>query len=483
MKALKDFSVESDVHESIVPADVRETPINEVFVTTLDNQIGKPVPFRIWSLSPLGVDLLACEFHILQKGSTLRLEFKYGSQQSTISGIVAGITEDRDQTFYHVKFIQSSKGKIESVERRASTRWICSEDFYPTAMALNPVKFNELTYFKIRDISKEGLKLHTSIRNKYILNGMVFDCLVSFPMVAQVKMKLTIKHIRIELVQGKEILSIGAIYDNSDRLLNDAIARYLIQFSSAENPTVLKNEGFKVREFSNSVHFSYVKTKEEYEQVLSLRFEAYKLAGKTKPETTSRDMGDEFDSRSRIVIGKYKGKVVSSARLIFNRLEDKMEQEKFVKWPTELPRRDEMVEIMRVCTDPEFRRGDLLMSMFKFMAVTVAQSKRPWIVICATDNMLPLYKKIGFNEIGLSYNHPGLGGLKHNILLANFVDGMEGKTVGPVAWNLVWSEVNQYLEQYGILTPHPMTTIRLSIYRALGPFVELMYRFKTRIRS
>ena len=117
----------------------------------------------------------------------------------------------------------------------------------------------------------------------------------------------------------------------------------------------------------------------------------------------------------------------------------------------------------------------MLVSLYRFIAVTVAQSKKKWIIICATDDLIPLYRKIGFRDVGLTYEHTQLNGLKHSVMLANVPDAMEGKTVGPIVWNIVWSDVTSYLEQYGILEPDPLTGIRLAIYRLLRPLARLSY--------
>lgn len=471
------------VHGSISPAEVRPGDHVSARLISIDPSFKYEREMRVWRISPLGVELLCENDKVLPKGLAIDLSLQIANQKTLLSGlIVDDVTESKNQHFVHVRLVPRIKERIESIDRRTSNRWICSDEFYPTAVASNPASFNDFIYFQIRDISSGGLRLHTSLRNKFIVSGMVFDCIVNFPMVSQIKMRLEVKTVRVELLNGKEVLVLGSTYDQSDRHTVETVGQYLMQFGAVSSLEELRVNGLNVERVSEAVQMSYVRTKEEYDKVLELRYAAYREAGKIKDGAKAQDMADGFDSRARIVIGKYKGEIVCSARLIFNQFEETMEQERFVKWPSDLPRRDEMVEIMRACTRPDFRRSDLLISMFKFIAVTVAQSRRKWIIICATDDMKPLYSRIGFHEVGLSYEHSGLNNLKHNVMLANVPDAMEGKTVDAFTWNIVWSDVSSYLQDYGILQPDPVTGIRLMLYRFVRPLAFLLYNFKKSVK-
>lgn len=474
----------SSIHGGIVPAEIRD---GDPVFARLVSLAGDPAfnrEFRVWRMSPLGVELLVEDAHSVPKGTSLDLELKVGTQKSILCGLVVDdLVSENNVHLLHIRLISKPATRADNIERRNSDRWMCSDQFFPTAVASNPAKFNDFIYFKVRDLSNGGMKLHTSLRNKFVMPGMTFDCIVNFPMVTQIKMKITIKNLRIEMDGTREVLALGVTYNPGDRDVQNAVGQYLMQFGSVDSLNELVNSGVYVSNVSEAVQFSYVRTKEDYDRVLALRFLAYKDAGKIKEGATEQDMADEFDARARIVMGTYKGEVVCSARLIFNQFDDKMEQERFVRWPTNLPRRDEMVEIMRACTRPDFRGSDLLISMFKFIAIAVAQSKRKWIVICATKNMAPLYRRIGFHDVGLSYEHQGLNGLPHDILIANVPDAMMGKTVGPLEWNIIWSGVSAYLQQYDLLDLDPATNLRLGVYRLLAPVASLARFFYERKKT
>jgi predicted GNAT family N-acyltransferase len=176
------------------------------------------------------------------------------------------------------------------------------------------------------------------------------------------------------------------------------------------------------------------------------------------------------------VIGKFNGRVIASCRLAFSSYDDQMEQEQYVSWPSNLPRRDECVEMMRLCTDPDFRGSDIIVAMFQFMALAIVQSKRRWVVICATEDMLKFYQKIGFVLTNLSYPHKKLNGKIHYIMYADVARGMVGFGMGPIFWNIIWRDVCEYMIDFQLLVPDPLANMRVALYRMLSPIANFLAR-------
>jgi hypothetical protein len=168
-------------------------------------------------------------------------------------------------------------------------------------------------------------------------------------------------------------------------------------------------------------------------------------------------------------MGVYRGKVIASTRLIYNEVDHTMEHEQFVKFPLDFPRKDEICEITRVCTHPDFRGSDILMGLFRFVAVTVIQSGRKYILGCATDELLTLYKKIGFNITDLTYNHKQLNDIRHTIFIGDVARGLSGIGVNPLVWNVVWADVAQYISDMSLVEYDSMANIRMGLMRLLRP--------------
>jgi hypothetical protein len=77
---------------------------------------------------------------------------------------------------------------------------------------------------------------------------------------------------------------------------------------------------------------------------------------------------------------------------MYHEPDDKFEHERFTTLPSDLDR-DRTIEITRICTHPDFRRGDLLMTMMQVAVLRVIESGR-WIVLgSATEKLVPVYDR------------------------------------------------------------------------------------------
>jgi predicted GNAT family N-acyltransferase len=235
----------------------------------------------------------------------------------------------------------------------------------------------------------------------------------------------------------------------------------------------------RVSQISHGIEYKYVRTREEYNQVLELRRLAYGSVGKLTSDTA---VADKFDTRSRIIIGVYKGAVVASTRLIFNEIEDKMEHEQFVTFDSRVPSKDQICEITRVCTHPDFRGADLLIGLVKFVSLTVAQSGRRYVLGCATDTLLPMYTKMGFRSLNIKYSHEALNNIQHTIFMCDITEVAVGKGINPIAWNILWADVVEYISQNQIMRFDPASNVRIGIYNFFKPIAKLLLAISTNRR-
>ncbi len=468
------------LHGPFTPEEVRKGEQISAVVRSRDSKYPFSGEMQVWKMSPLGVELkVNSEKEMLPKGLPVDLELTIGTQSMTIKGLVVDYVCPRvNENRIGIRMVQASSGdEYKGGERRKKRRWLCAPQFLPTGIAPNPAKFNDFIYFRICDVSATGFQLLTSLRNKFIVVGMRIDCMISFPMVAQLHTILKVENVRIIMDQGVEQLAVGVTIEELTPELRETIGQYLMQFGLGTTPREIYESGLETPRVSKAVDYTFVKTEEEFQKALELRRLSYLHEGKISLQTNASDLTDIYDTRSRIVIGRYQGKIVCTARLTFNEIDERMEQEEFMEWSTDLPRRDKVVEIMRACTHPEFRGSDLLMGMFQFIALTVVQSRRPWIVINTTEKFKPLYQKIGFTETGHSYKVEMFNNLEHKVMIANVPEAMSGMNVNPIVWNLVWEEVSRYMENYGLLKPDSFRKVRMGVYRLLAPLAQLVYKY------
>jgi predicted GNAT family N-acyltransferase len=465
-----------DLHGSILPEETRPgEPIrgNIYFKDASGKRVG--VPVRIWKLSPLGVEIVRDEqLGPVVEGTSVDLELSIGLAQSSLNGlVVASRHHEKGHELIGIRLCARENENWDGGDRRENRRWSCSPEFGPTGVTANPGRFNDFIFFKVLDISSSGMLFFTSLRNKFLVPGMRLEVSLSMPMVGLIQTTVEIINVRINTVNEKEGLSVGVKFHNISKQVRRALAQYVFQFGPPGSIADLKKSGLELERGNNAVEFKYVRTESEYQQVLELRKLAYGSAGKLSSEESVSDI---YDSRSRIVIGVYRGRVVASTRLIYNELDDKMEHEEFVQFPEDFPRKDEICEITRVCTHPDFRGSDILMGLFRYVAITVIQSHRKYILGCATEELLPLYRRLGFKAIGMSYKHAALNNIEHHIILGDVAAGLSGKGVNPIAWNIVWGDVVDYATNRDLLEFDPLSDIRVGFYRLFKPLSRLLYR-------
>ena len=472
----------SEIHEAVFPADVRSHDRIVARIKKRDDDSSFH-QIQVWKISPLGIELVDEPEQNYRKGDKVDLELLIGGQRTYFEGLVVDLVLGNDSIrLIGIRLSNKRRSTDSDGEKRRSVRWLCSEEFYPTCVSPTPGRYNEYIYFQIRDISKEGFQLQCSLRNKYLIPGTQLNLTASFPMVGDLSLPVRVARIGITSERGKDYLVVGTEFISINQTTKNIIGQYLLQFTDAETLDDLRGSGFFPSSMSKGTDFYFLKSEMDYEEVLKLRLKAHQAGGTVDETARPTDMGDMFDTNSRIIVGKRNGELIASARVHFNVLEEDMEHERYFKWPAELPRRDQIFEITRVCTHPHFRSGDLLASPLRFVSATCLQPQRPWVLVSSTDNFLPFYEKIGMKNIGVTYEHPTYRG-NQNVLLANAYDILLGKSTHPLYWNVIWSDVHKYLVDSGVLIPDPMDRARIRAYKLMAPISKLFYLFTRKPRS
>ena len=419
-------------------------------------------------MSPLAIEIVDTETLSLRKGDSVDLEIVITGQRIVFEGLVIDLVQQNDQIkLIGIRLAQ----RIEShsnTDRRRGPRWICPDEFFPTCVTKSHLR--DYTIFQIRDLSAHGMQLICSLRNKMLVEGMQLRLTCNFPMVGDFVTMATIVRVQIVSHNNKDRLALGVEFTSVTEHMRQTIGQYLVQFSTIESLEELRQQGLRPNSIANGVNFYYLKSEEDYRAVLSLRRIAYDehLAINS---VTDQDMGDMHDGVARILVGKHSGKVIATARIRFNTPDSPLEHESYIEWPSNLPRRDQVIEVSRVCTDPEFRRGDLLAGLFEFACSTSIQHERPFVVISSTKDMVPFYEKVGFRSTGLSHSEPTWN-KEQFVMIAHSFDCMVGKKVNPFYWNAIWRNASAYSIANGTVVPEKIDRIRLVTYQMIGPFAQ-----------
>jgi predicted GNAT family N-acyltransferase len=472
----RDFTGEENqgVHDIIFPADVREN--DQISAKVRKDESQEFRTYRVWKLSPLGLELLIDGEPGFEAGETLELELKVGRNVSRFAGLVVqpGVAGDKRQTL-GIRFADRKSEAIAQSDRRRGSRWVCSSQFDPICIAPNPAQFNDFLYFKIRDISSSGIRAITSLRNKFIVPGMVLALQISFPMTSQIAISMKVSRLGLTAEAGKDYLEVALTFMTLSRQQKETIGQYLVQFSDAESLNAIRSEGFFPLSLTRGVDYQFIKSETDFWSVLELRLRANRDSGKIPEHYTAADMADIFDTRGRIIVGKYRGSIIGTIRLTFIEAGERLEHEDYIKLPPAFPRSEQVLECARACTSPEFRGSDLWVTLMQHIAIVALQAKRDWVLISTTPELVRMYTRLGFKETGLTYEHQLYPGKTQVVLLMNVPQAVMGVGVGPIYWNVIWRGVSKYLGDQGLLTANT----KVKFYSLLAPLAEWM-RYRAR---
>jgi hypothetical protein len=464
------------VHGSIHPADVR--PGDPVAARTRPSvaRDRRDVPVQVWRLSPLGVELVRpAALGAVQVGTRIDLAIQIGNDRTTFTGLeVAAVHEERGRTLLAARWRDADELRGDRARRRLGARWACQPDYLPTGIAPGAVRYGDFVHFRIAEISKTGMQLLTSMRNKFLVPGATFEATCAFPTLEQVKIAFRVVQARLVEDGRKQALSLGVTWEAQGDRAAEVIGQYLLQFGPGASPEQLRAEGFRVRSTSVAFDFGSVRTEEEYAEVLALRRLAYIHAKKVAPDASPEQMGDEFDARSRIITARYRGRLIGSTRVVFARSEtDRLKHDDYVELPAWLPPRTEIIESSKTCTHPDFRGNDLFYSLLKHMALVTFQARRRWLLMSCTDGLRPLYKKLGCKDVGVTYVHPTMG-IKHHVMIGDVLSMLVGG-MNPIAWNLaIGPDLWRYAKRCGVIPRSAWLEVKIRLIQLLKPVAMLV---------
>ncbi len=319
-------------------------------------------------------------------------------------------------------------------------------------------------------MSSGGLKLITSMRNKFVGIGQRLECTLNLPYVGTVRTDVKVKHVNTTFYRNKQFLVMGAEFIKKDSILLRSLGDYLLNFAKEATVKSLNSEGFGLKNVSRWLDFSFVKSEEEYNQVLKLRYKTYKNIGKVSESTTVKDMADEFDSKASILVAKYNGEIIGSVAYMFPDGIGTTMMGRDVKYSDfgKLLKPTDVTEIWRFCIDNSFRKADITYDITARVVLAAIKNKRRFLFSSTTKNMLDFYKKIGFKETGVKYTNRPLKGIEHEVIIMDVYDAIIGKSVGIKYWNKLYKGSYKYLSNIDELDLSSSDYLRVWLYKNIG---------------
>lgn len=416
------------------------------------------------TINPRGYDLLRID----SRGATVRLsdevcqmftgatcdvELTVGDQTIRIpdTAIIHLIGEEGAQLLY---LCWVSRSGEDQEEEGQAPRWQCDKHVFPTFVVNNPYELYGQQCFRVESLSRDELCLISGKLPGLLVPGMKLSGLLQFPGSEQESVTLELCSVRPGV--GSEFSLRAKIVEASPNY-SACAGQYVFQYVEGANPSKIKASGLSVPSIASGVSYHFAQSVEDYRDVLRLRKETYRWAQLTSQEVRLEDMGDEYDAKANILIARHQGKCVGSLRIVFLGPNDCPQLALNITLPDSLPPNEQIVEITRICIDPNYRKGDLIFGMLKQTMLTVLQNSRPWIFGGAEDGMLAFYQSFGAKVIGPKILwKPGGVTYEVNVFIVSILDYLNQVGVSQSAWNLMAPDIISFAQRNQIALNSPI---------------------------
>ena len=459
------------LHEGVRPIDILRGRNFLCQVRPLTNH-GQLKKVQAWKMSPFGIEIIE-EGLAFSSGEKLELEIQVdGSIQKRFATAISFYT-DGTKRLVCLRFTKRLDG-TEDHRQRSTVRWTCDPFYSPTVQASLDGGIQALIYFRAMEMSLFGMGLMTSARNRGLLPGVTLTSQLTFPLGVQIEVGLLVKYVRWVEDTARPFLSVGVevVRGASDYRLH--AGQYLLEFGSSDgsapSPKALRVAGFTTRAQGSRLELAYVRSAEEFKEILQLRALSF---GQNEEGRRWEKWSDKHDAHSRILVGRFRGKIVCSGRVVYQDGVDSLEQSKFLKMPDLIPRDAPLTEIGRVCTHPDYRGDDLLVQLFRFIVLTMMESGQRYMIVNCTDELLGMYETVGLRKTGASFIHPN-DGARHYLIFSDLHRTIFGVNIHPLKWMLMIGAIWDQLAPYVPTESSVVERVKLRLLLAARPALRLM---------
>lgn len=379
---------------------------------------------------------------------------------------------------------QMQNGKVKlafSLERPSSASTLKvvengDEFLFPPIYSVNafmykPSFFFERTFVRLEAVAPREIRFSVYDLETLLFHGMTLELFLFDAALQLEPLKVLVR----QVTRVDESLDVKAEILHFPKAVAKRLSQVLI-FDFQLSIEAVKKLALPVPKISDGLRFRFIKSEEEYREVLNLRFKAYQMAGKVADGKTADDMAAPLDHISRILVAYHGSKIVSSIAISFPSSEDLvLDTERAFPggYPKKIPPKTQSVEIARLCTDPDYRGSDLLLRMFEHTYRTLQCGGRKFIITSTDGRLWPLYKKLGFKKTGMSYPHPYLAGLVHHVIVVPVERAQLAASIDPLRWNYLYRDMNDYLERRGVFQLSRMQRTRLAMFRMIGKVLRI----------
>ncbi len=321
----------------------------------------------------------------------------------------------------------------------------------------DPMSMNGTTlFFKVKEISQSGFRIVTSRSNRHLTPGLILqDFDLTFPGFGSLKVNAQIANAKT----NEGMLEFGCIFVEPSKKLTYVLQKNLI-LNSNTNEVDLTHLIKKQKNYGEHIRMSLVSSESEYDEVLKLRWRAYKNEGKVGSDSDWSSMKDIYDSRSLIYSVRIGKTLVASIRLIFSKESGDLPFEKYFAFENleqfKGLSRSDILEISRLAIDPLFQGSDILVTIFRNLIVELVISTKVKYSACtATPDIAKYYKAFGAITASDQIDHPQLKG---DYLRLYYFDNENFfmKKMNSFGWIKIARPTIKYLNKFLIPIKYPL---------------------------
>jgi len=251
--------------------------------------------------------------------------------------------------------------------------------------------------------------------------------------------------------------------------LRSEISSVLLQHTQL-TPKVLSELGLSCRQIKGYLDYSFVKTQEEYQQVLMLRRQTYSEVNKMEVDRPLDKLKYFFDDYSDILIVRHGNNIIGSAAIIYGDGKEKpfevqklMLEDNHQFEANELEFNDSMIEVAALCVLKDYRKTDVVHGVFENLCYEMMKHKKEYIIASSDEILAKTYKAIGFSETGQSFVQPKYNNLHMKVLIVSKNAALKSKNVKFLHWWPIWGEIVRHMKEKSIVKISPWDRARLFI--------------------
>ena len=342
----------------------------------------------------------------------------------------------------------------------------CPPFFRPIGFCASPFFLNEVIHFQIQAIRAQGLVALTSRRNQGLFPGMVVTLTLTIPNVGEFGTNVRILAVTAQANAMHTEVEMSLIQPDPE--LQAALGEFVLSFAKGVTIRMLQEQGFFLDTIYRAIRITTPANSDDWQAIGQLRLRAYQSVGKLTDRNDPLEALDAYDRYARQIIARIGDRIVGAARVVFCGSELARSEHHALGVPIpDAVVAAGFVEFSRFCTDPEFRGGDIFVSLMRQATLVTLKAKIPNIVANCNPDLFAIYRKIGFRYAGEQFTAFGrsdcrliIGDVRRTVLY--------GRSSEPVLWNQTVLPVTKFAaldNQRTALRWHPWIIVQFAIDR------------------